>query len=230
MTPKIRIKFILKMNLLGKDLVGNVLGYLSPTDWYCLSLVNKEWWTILRKWLQTRKIIFYKRLRELEKLLCISLKEDKNILCLRPIYFLSPLGTGCQGAITNYCCVKHRENSDICVKCNKEPVSDYCFGNYCDNIDCRDYMLVLRDGEAVKVRKYPCRMKDCNGFTDVFSGSCYTHATREFYLQKHEKGTANKTEKVKCRAMTKKGKQCEKIITTRIGKCHIHLTGAVAFL
>lgn len=218
------------MDTLGKDLVGNVLEYLSPTDWYCLCLVSKKWWMTLRKWLETRKTIFYKRLKEIEQLLCISLKKDKNKLCLRPIYLLYPLGTGCQGAVKNYCCVKHRENSEICITCNKEPISDYCFGNYCDASKCRDYMLILRNGEIVQVQRYLCRIEDCAGSTDIRNGLCYNHAVAEFYSKKNQRNAAHKKQKMKCRAMTKENKQCEKMVATRIGKCHIHTKGAIAFL
>jgi hypothetical protein len=211
------------MEVLNKDSIGYLFQFLTPIDWYCTSLVCKPWWRIIQKFLKERKQLFYKKLHEVIVLSGLDIKK-KNVICLRPLYYLKPLYTGCQGEIINYVCLRHSEDSDLCQKCLLRPISPYCFGDFCDTNNCRDYMLVLRNGIAERVVAYPCSISECKHKTDAPNGLCYQHATNDFYENKREnkiKPTYN------CIGTTQKGENCKKTTKSRVSKCHLHIKGPI---
>lgn len=218
------------MEILGKDVIGQIFEKMTPTDWYCCSLVCKSWWIVISKWLSVRKKSFIKRLTEQCDLFGLTLSEEKNRLCIRPMYYLQEIGTGCKGKIANYLCARHKmlsiRNKELCETCRSNPVSDKCFGNRCNALTCRDYLYILRDGHAVKVRAYICRFQDCFKPTDSPTGYCYHHAIVEA-LTDHP---VSDPPKYQCIGITKKGERCTFKTSSRTMKCHQHSFSPVSLV
>ena len=229
------------METLSKDVIGLIFNHMTPTDWLCSALVCKAWYPEISKWMKMRKIQFIKRLREEVELFGIdNINMHKTNLCIRPIYYLSPIGTGCKGHITNYLCAQHRclsnSNKEICDNCLKAPSHSNCFENRCDSMKCRDYLYVLRNGRAEKVKGYPCAYNGCDKLSDADNGFCFRHAMNDLgtvdYFNidgKEKEETEEVVAKFRCIAMNKgKGKnkettRCSNMCSSRIGKCHVHM-------
>ena len=209
------------MEKLGKDLIGVIFEKMTPTDWYCTSLVCKKWWLSISKWLRIRKTQFIKHLKNNVDLFALNIKASKDKFCIAPMYHLQEAGTGCKGQIKNYICARHKflsiYNRDICDVCKKNPSSANCFGNRCSSIICRDYTYILKNGKAEKVRAYPCNIQDCLKFTDVKGGMCFGHAVSAVYK---EDNIESRT--YRCSAQTQSKNRCSLKTTSRIGKCHHH--------
>src|SRR5665647_1605005 len=170
------------METLSKDVMGLIFHQMTPLDWICTSIVCKSWWSIIRKWMSLRRTHFIKRLRDEINLFGIRLTDEKNNICLRPLYYLENLSTGCRGPIKDYVCARHKilslYNREVCENCLGNPSSKECFGNFCNSLKCRDYIYVLRDGEAKRVRAYPCISFECTKKTDKQGGLCFSHAVK----------------------------------------------------
>lgn len=219
------------METLSKDVIGLIFHHLTPLDWICTSVVCKSWWFVISKWMKMRKIQFIKRLRDEVNLFGIYLPEQKNFLCLRPLYYLQNLSTGCKGNTHDYLCARHRilssYNTEICEICLENPCSIKCFGNRCDALKCRDYLYVLRNGKAVKVLAYPCSVSECNKKTDEKGGLCFSHAVKiisdgndSYLTEESQKEVACK---YPCLGMTKNNTRCRNKTSSRLSKCHQHI-------
>lgn len=207
------------MDILGKDEIEYIFRFLSPIDWYCTSLVCKSWWVKIKKFLSDRKKLFYKRLDD------VLSDGNGNGICLRPLYYLQPLYSGCQGEINNFVCLRHSENSDLCQNCLQNPVSKYSFGDYCDSPKCRDYIIILRNGKAECVKAYSCSVSQCQGKTDRVNGLCYNHAVADFHKNKK---VENLKSVYNCISKTQKGINCQNSTKSRIKKCHMHIKGPMS--
>ena len=218
------------MDIIGKDMVGEIFKHLTPTGWYCCSLTCKKWNKVISSWMTFRKKMFIKCLREQVDLFGLYLEEEKDRLCIRPMYYLQGVGTGCKGKVTNYLCARHRmlsvHNKDICEMCRQLPVSEKCFGNRCNSLTCRDYLYILRNGEAVKVKAYVCRYQDCFKSTDSPDGYCYNHAVSIAISEE----LVEKSQKYQCIAYTKKEKRCTFKTSSRLSKCHQHLFSTTSLI
>lgn len=216
------------METLGKDVLGLIMDNLTPTDWWCMSLVCKTWSVPIQRWLNVRKKQFIDlMIRELN-LYQIDLRTDKTI-CISPLYHLKTLGEGCNGTVTNHICMRHKilsaYGTDICEKCKKNPVSSNCFGLRCDGLKCRDYIYILVDGEAIKKQAYSCRVEGCKKVTDSPVGYCFTHA-----VELYPKSKEVERPKYKCSAKTKTRTNCTLSTVSRTSKCHHHAFSPVYFL
>lgn len=231
------------METLSKDVIGLIFHHMAPLDWICTSVVCKSWWFVIRKWMSFRKIQLIKKLRDDINLFGIYLPDQKNSLCLRPLYYLQDFSTGCKGEVHDYVCAKHKYlslyNRDICELCLDKPSSIKCFGNRCDSLKCRDYLYVLRDGRAQKVRGYSCSSFDCNKKTDKEGGLCFSHAVKMICDENdnHEesdkesvKELSKDVPKYPCLGMTKNNTRCRNKTSSRLSKCHQHIFSPVSLL
>jgi hypothetical protein len=230
------------MQTLSKDVVGLIFDKMTPLDWICTSVTCKSWWTVIRKWMALRKNLFVKKLKDEITLFAIRLPDEKNSLCLRPLYYLKNLSTGCKGEIKDYVCARHKIlslfNREICEICLGNPTSDKCFGNRCDSPKCRDYIYVLRNGSAEKVQAYSCAAYDCKKKTDRQGGLCFSHAVKiicEYEYNEDrdeltEKMTDNDIPRYPCLGMTKANTRCRNKTATRLFKCHQHVSSPLSLL
>ena len=218
------------MESLGKDVIGQIFLKMTPTDWYCCSLVSKSWWAVISKWLIMRKKSFVKCLKDEISLFGLNLPEEKNRLCVRPMYYLQSVGTGCKGKVVNYLCARHKmlsvRNVELCEMCRSNPVSNKCFGDRCNTLSCRDYIYILRDGQAVKVPSYSCRFQDCFKPTDSPIGYCYNHAVANAIADL----PVMDPPKYQCIGITKKGERCTFKTSSRTMKCHQHSFSVVSLI
>lgn len=207
------------MNIVGKDVVGCIFKYLDPVDWCCVNLVCKSWNKTVSKWMNQRKKIVQKHLLfEIQRCNLADILSDSKKFCLIPIYHLQSLKTGCDGTINNFVCKQHKLGEKLCEKCHDKPISENCYGELCDSEKCKDYMYILREGTAVKVKKYSCIVGSCKKGTDVYGGCCRIHAiniVKSIRIEKHFKS-------YRCLGINKSGKRCSKYVKSRNQKCHIH--------
>ena len=208
------------MDILGKDVSGHILLYLTPTDWVCAALTSKKWNRTIKKWLQMQKKIFYHTLKNELMLFAIDLRiYYSEKICIRPMYYGNSIGEGCRGKVINYLCSRHRMHSkglELCDHCNLRHVSQQCFGLRCNSMECRDYMYLLKDGKAVKVKCYNCCRSDCPNLTDKEGGKCYRHAIYSQLVPEEELPS------YRCICLTKSGNQCKNKTSSRLKKCYIH--------
>lgn len=217
------------MEKIGKDCIGLIFEKMTPTDWICSSIVCKSWWNVMRKWLKMRKTQFLICLKNEINLFGLNISEEKDRFCINPMYYLQSSGTGCLGQVSNYICARHKilslYNKEICQKCLKYPSSSLCFDYRCNGLKCRDYMYVLQNGIAVKVRSYQCRYENCDKPTDSNDGYCYNHAI----LSSHKKEDVN-IPKYNCTAITQSGKKCTIKTISRSSKCHHHVFSPITLI
>ena len=239
------------METLSKDVIGLIFHHMAPLDWICTSVVCKPWWFVIRKWMSLRKIQLIKKLKDDINLFGIYLPDQKNSLCLRPLYYLQDFSTGCKGEVHDYVCAKHKYlslyNRDICEVCLDKPSSIKCFGNRCDSLKCRDYIYVLRDGRAQKVLGYSCIFVECSKKTDKEKGLCFSHAVKMICenndetkenestnegLESHKGLNHEPNELVKypCLGMTRNNTRCKNKTGSRLSKCHQHIFSPVSLL
>ena len=227
------------METLPKDVVGVVFSHMTPLDWICTSVVCKSWWFVIRKWMSLRKIQLIKKLRDDINLFGIYLPDQKNSLCLHPLYYLQDFSTGCKGDTREYICARHKilslYNREICEICLENPSSVKCFGNRCDSLKCRDYLYVLRDGQAVRVLAYPCGIIECKKKTDKKGGLCFSHAVKIICdenedCEESDKDSVKDVPKYPCLGMTKNNTRCRNKTSSRLSKCHQHIFSPVSLL
>lgn len=197
------------MDILGVNVIQHLFQFLTPEDWYCVSLVSKNWWKEVKKFMNIRKKQFYLHLNK---------QEINGIFCVRPLFYLEKLGEGCDGTITGCLCLRHQEGEEVCIKCKKNTASSNCFGQFCDSKECRDYMKKYDQGKIIRVLKYSCKITGCPKPTDILKGLCYQHAETEYSLQNVKKIEV----KIQCVQNTLKGERCRKQIISRIPRCSIH--------
>ena len=219
------------MDIIGKDVVGLIFDYCTPTDWVCTSLVCKSWWKTISKFMTVRKKLFFIKLQreiELYGIDITSNSHDKNNFCIRPMYYLKGKDDGCLGNISNYICARHKNFSiysrEICHNCKVNPVYPECFEKRCDSINCRDYMFILRDGLTIRVKGYRCISPGCRNLTDVKEGKCYQHGLL------HKQKYIDTLTKYNCTSLTKTGRQCSNTTTSRLRKCHCHVASPLSYL
>lgn len=228
------------METLSKDVVGVIFDKMTPLDWICTSVTCKSWWKIIRKWMSLRKNLFVKKLKDEITLFAINLVNEKNTLCLRPLYYLENLSTGCKGEVREYVCARHKilslYNREICEICLGNPSSIKCFGNRCDSPKCRDYIYVLRNGTVEKVQAYSCFFVSCTKKTDRAGGLCFSHAVKIVSGNDEPEGDEKDgfidlpIAKYTCLGTTKANTRCRNKTSTRLFKCHQHISSPLSLL